>query len=287
MLTDVLNLFRLVKIDVTLQLQADCTLPSYKGSMWHGWLGHAIKSVSNAAFEAMYIQHDHEQPKPYAIQPGENDKTEWNAGELISFGITLYGSAIELLPLLLAALKKGESLGIGQARTPCAVVAVDAFNPSGLQTSVDVFSLTQYVAAARYSAGGLAMLLSTPLRIKHKGKVLHNAQDLCAQVLASQVRRRLLQLTRYWVADSAALSQAISSMSLGTNDCQLNSVVYFEDWQRFSLRQQEFLPYGGFKGVIRFEGDLAQLHFWLHLGQLLQLGGKTTFGLGCYRLVSV
>lgn len=274
-----LTRLKLLNINITLQLQGDCTLPAYKGSMWHGWLGHALRKVSDPAFRALYQQHDHEQPKPYAIDPGRDQKTEWQQGELLDFSLRLFGSAGDLLPVILQALQAGEQLGLGTARTEVKVVsAIVVADADQNLCSILANNLTSENTQWQ-------LLLDTPLRLKQRGNIIRDTEQLNAQVLALQSRRRLLQLTKYWVCDDAEVLESISQQSLGADDCMTTASVYFEDWQRFSLKQQEFIPFGGFKGVIRMQSVSPDLWRWLKIGEQLQLGGKTTFGLGRYRLI--
>lgn len=280
-----LTQFKCCTLHITLQLQGDCNLPAYKGSMWHGWLGHAVKQVSEPAFRALYQQHDHEQPKPYAIDPGRDQKTQWQQGELLDFSLRLFGSAAELLPVIYQALQAGEMLGLGMGRTPVKVIAVvgDAGTSQGYSQSLsDVLNATRTPLLA---GGGLQLLLDTPLRLKQRGAIIRDPVQLNASLLALQSRRRLLQLTKYWVTDDDAVLQSIAEQSLGADHCAITAAVYFEDWQRFSLKQQEFIPFGGFKGMILLQSVSTELRNWLKIGEQLQLGGKTTFGLGTYRLI--
>lgn len=277
--------FQLLHLTITLQLQGDCSLPAYKGSMWHGWFGHALKQVSEPAFNALYLQYDHEQPKPYAIEPGFDQKTEWRAGELIQFNLRLFGAASDLGPIVHKAILAGERLGLGPARTAVKLVAFNAIGPQGLLAPYQTCSLSAYLAKPFATASAQTLILNTPLRLKQQGKILHNPQQLTAKLLAAQARRRLMQLYKYWVSEEPEQLEAISQLPLDLGQSQLSNSLYFEDWQRFSLKQQEFIPLGGFKGVITISRCSPVLSQWLKIGEQLQLGGKTTFGLGSYQLV--
>lgn len=282
--------FQLLPLTITLQLQSDGELPAFKGSMWHGWLGHALKQVSEPAFTALYQQHDHEQPKPYAIQPGCDQKTQWRRGECIDFGLTLFGQATELWPVLLNALHAGQILGIGPARMKLRLLTVAVRTPTGNSLDIQPQSLAAYLppwdGGREPSLRQVHLQLRTPLRLKHQGQLVQHPEVLTPQLLAKQTRRRLMQLTRYWVADDTALLQAIDQQPLGCQGIELQPFVYYEDWQRFSLRQQEFLSFGGLKGSLACQGVGSSFYRWLQLAALLQLGGKTTFGLGCLDLVA-
>ncbi len=45
------------------------------------------------------------------------------------------------------------------------------------------------------------------------------------------------------------------------------------------------MKFGGLLGSISYEGDLAPFMPYLALGEWLHVGGKTSFGLGRYRIM--
>jgi hypothetical protein len=63
------------------------------------------------------------------------------------------------------------------------------------------------------------------------------------------------------------------------NKGHISAHAYFEDWQRYSKKEQVNLPFGGLKGQVSYCGDIAQALPLLTIGQHLHIGGKTTFGL--------
>ncbi|MFT5815044.1 MAG: hypothetical protein ACI9VT_002815, partial [Psychroserpens sp.] len=69
----------LLKLRIYIQFKQSTVLPAFKGSMLHGWLGHAVKHIDERAFFALYGEHDNQQPKPYIICPNEDHKTHWQA----------------------------------------------------------------------------------------------------------------------------------------------------------------------------------------------------------------
>ncbi|MFN3595527.1 MAG: CRISPR system precrRNA processing endoribonuclease RAMP protein Cas6, partial [Thiobacillaceae bacterium] len=58
----------------------------------------------------------------------------------------------------------------------------------------------------------------------------------------------------------------------------------WQDWTRYSSRQQKKMDLGGVVGEWRLVGDLSPFAPFLHLGQWLHVGKEATFGLGGYRL---
>ena len=79
----------LLKLRIHIQLKKETILPAFKGSMLHGWLGHALKHVDDRAYHALYGEHDNQQPKPYIICPSEDHKTQyWSGGSTCTHSCT-------------------------------------------------------------------------------------------------------------------------------------------------------------------------------------------------------
>lgn len=53
-------------------------------------------------------------PRPYAIVPPQHDKTRYEAGEQLVFGLTLFGNALNLFPYVVMALRQAGSMGLGK-----------------------------------------------------------------------------------------------------------------------------------------------------------------------------
>lgn len=61
--------------------------------------------------------------------------------------------------------------------------------------------------------------------------------------------------------------------------------LHWFDWERYSRRQDASMKFGGLIGRIAFTGDLEPFMPYLRLGQVVNIGQATTFGLGGYRLI--
>ena len=56
----------------------------------------------------------------------------------------------------------------------------------------------------------------------------------------------------------------------------------WDDWSRYSRRQEARMSLGGFKGKVTFEGELDEFMPFLLLGEYIHVGKNTAFGLGKY-----
>lgn len=282
--------FNLLKLNVTIQFQQDTVLPAFKGSMLHGWFGHALKAADENAFFVCYGEHANQQPKPYIICPNGDHKTHWQKGELYSFDITLFGQATQLVDKLFIAMKLGETLGFGTQRTPFRILSIASITPTGYKAGVQEFTLADALAIKpidylNEEEKEVAVTFVTPVRIKYQGNICRNTiPDL--NFFVNQILRRLIQLSRFWVLDDQVLFDSIYDYRPVIRSHQVTNHCYFEDWQRFSQKSQEFLPFGGLKGQVSFCGEINHSIPLLQIGEVLHIGGKTTFGLGKYQLIT-
>jgi len=60
--------------------------------------------------------------------------------------------------------------------------------------------------------------------------------------------------------------------------------VRWHAWERYSNRQGQRVPMGGFTGRVTYRGALSPFWPLLHLGALVHVGKAATFGLGQYRI---
>ncbi len=281
--------FKLLKLKVFIQLEQDTVFPAFKGSMLHGWFGHALKQADEQAFFICYGEHSAQQPKPYLICPSDDHKTHWHQGELFSFEISLFGDATKLIDPIVIALKLGEKMGLGSMRTPFKVISISTITANGLKTGAHVLTLEHYLVnkldeMPELNRIELALAISTPMRLKYNGQVVKK-QAPPLEFWINAILRRLTQLSRFWVTDNQDLLNDLYAQRPRISHCETTSHCYFEDWQRFSKKEQSNLPFGGLKGQVSYYGEISQALPLLILGEQLHLGGKTTFGLGKYQLI--
>jgi hypothetical protein len=255
--------------------------------MLHGWFGHALKAVDERAFFALYGEHGQQQPKPYIICPNEDNKRHWQQNEIYHFDLTLFGDAAHLGPIILKAFEKGQRLGFGKEKTPFNLISVVSILPNKIVPGLVPTRLIDWLT---FDAGmnintEVALHFTTPVRIKVNDNILkHKAPDL--PLLIKQIARRYSQLTRYWVCDEQKLLDQLYNELPHLGDYQQTDHCYFENWKRYSFKQQGQLPFGGLKGQVSYFGEIANALPWLKLGEQLHIGGKTTFGLGKYQLIA-
>ena len=281
--------FRVLRLRITLRLEADWQLPAYKGSVFHGWLGQSAKQYDEHLFHVLFAEHDAGQPKPYALKLNEEHKTHWRRNELVWFDVTLFGEATQLAEQLVEALQSGCKLGLGdrvnQQRCPIELINVASITPFQRVPGIRQTYLSDwFTPIAESEQIELALQLKSPLRLKRQGKVQETFKpDL--YLLNQQTCRRLTLLSKFWVCDDANLLKDLNQSQPRLGEYQFTDHTYFEDWQRFSLKNKRLTSFGGLKGQLSYFGQINDAKPWLQVAEVLGVGGKTTFGLGHFDLI--
>ncbi len=120
----------------------------------------------------------------------------------------------------------------------------------------------------------------TRLELKEKSRY----PDIRFGVLFRALLRRITTLAHLHCGidcsgiDFAGLSHAADEIRT------VSSNLSYEYAERYSNRQKRRMPFGGLIGDITFEGDLAPFLPFIRLGEWVNVGKKTTFGLGRYEI---
>lgn len=123
----------------------------------------------------------------------------------------------------------------------------------------------------------------TPLRLKHENVVARRVPEL--HVLVQRIVGRVVSLVPlsrpgglFAAGERSALLATLESARLARRP-----EVAWQDWERYSARQRDTMPFGGLTGSAMYacsrEVALAARP-WLGLAGCVGVGSKTTFGLG-------
>ena len=207
--SDLLPPLPLLRARLTLRLLADGPLPPYKGGMLRGGFGYAFRRTScpqacwNLAgtcaidtlcpyrwvFETPHppeIEHLHalrDVPRPFVLEPPDDHRTSYRAGEALEFGLVLIGRGIDYLPYFLFSFQELGRMGIGRQGTPARLERVEALHPwqavgqaiyqdGRVLDGVEVLPLLDGPAIVAHAArlpSDLRLALRTPLRVKTQG----------------------------------------------------------------------------------------------------------------------
>ena len=251
-------------------------------------------------------------PHPFVLEPPLTEQREFKKGEQLTANLVLIGKAIDMLPYFIYAFTVlGERVGLGKAKGKFAVRHVsDAEGKKvydgqtqtlseGLLAEKDsyrIFTFAEFADGAGSTSGNpslrerITLNFITPTRImtsygsgsRHLIR-LREAEDFWT--LIETLYHRVFALTNLYCA-AEVLDYTTHKMTLNLSTASLtNADIRWQDWERYSNRQQTRMKLGGFLGRATFEGKLGKYLPLLRIGEHLHVGKSTSCGLGKYELL--
>lgn len=320
-----------------LEAEEEINLPSYKGSTFRGAFGTQFKKVVCALkkedcrdcllkqrcvyahiFESFspnednFIGRVNSIPHPFVIEPPEEEKHRYHAGQTFSLGLILIGDAIQYLPYFIYTIDLLGKTGIGRGRGSCRLQEVytvsdqdnaaliycsktrkvESFKEECIDLTQAILSVTeeQVPDAVHNAPEEITLRFLTPTRLKYDGKL---TIDLEFHVFIRQLLRRLFLLRHYYCKENPAdggLSGDGYHRVLIDKACATSiksSNLKWHDWERYSRRQDTRMKLGGFVGDIVYTGDIQPYIPFIEAGRVLHVGKGTSFGLGKYVIKEV
>jgi hypothetical protein len=313
--------FTLAQYQLTIEALEPLHLSPFKGSALRGGFGHTFKRLAcsqpwpcgdrcqlgNACaygyiFETAppddseVLRTFGDVPRPFVIEPPDDRRTLIPAGERLIFGLTLVGRGIKYLPHFVAVFCELGRVGLGRTRGKYRLLAADALSPYNGATVAVYRAEDERVMSANSTINGeaiaahaatmpadrLALEFLTPARLKHEGRWVQQGPPFDA--LVKTLLGRVSSLSYFHCgqrleADFRGLIDRAAGVRIARSESQ------WEDWSRFSGRQQQRVEMGGLVGRVTYEGDLGDYLPLLALGELVHVGKGTVFGNGQYRIV--
>ena len=295
-------------------------LPEYKGSTLRGAFGHAFKKVVctlrnkdcndcilkercvySYVFETpppsdtSIMKKYPAAPHPFVILPPTEDKRLYRKDETLNFSLTLIGKATEYLPYFIYTFDELGKMGIGKGRGRYCLTRVSTGSHSGGNGQKEIYLGEKKVLKGGYKAiawkdiihkngfsgkNELKLVFLTPTRIKFQEDLV---VDLEFHMLIRNLLRRISTLSYFHCGSELDIDfkQLIKDAEkIETKNRSLS----WQDWERYSNRQETRMKMGGFVGGISFQGDLEQFLPFIALGEYIQVGKGTSFGLGKYEI---
>jgi hypothetical protein len=291
--------------------------PEYEGSALRGLFGHGLRKVacftgrdecggcparSRCTYPAVFEppapqgvgRRSGDLTPPYALAPASTSARVLEPGQVYEFDFVLMGPARLSLPTMLLAWRRALSGAIGPVDGAAVLSGLSVFDETGalmpLMTRADLEAgrpVPVHSAATALPASGqvpraVTVHWRTPVRLKRNSQILNESQLSAADFL-SAVARRVTEVSRFHVGrdpavDHAALRGLAQAVEL------VRGGLTWTTLRRWSNRQKRHMPLSGITGSMTLTGDLSPFWPLLRLGEVLHVGGKTSFGLGCYRL---
>ncbi|MDH3348455.1 MAG: CRISPR system precrRNA processing endoribonuclease RAMP protein Cas6 [Desulfobulbaceae bacterium] len=262
----------------TLVTRTSVRLPRYKGSTFHGGLGHALRKISPTYYRMLFEPETSGRatsqiPKPYLLLPPLDELTEYPPNHTFHLELTLFGEAKNCFPICHAALEYlGGEMGIGEPRGKYMVQAVEESELHAVEPAPEHSMPDETTTNLRFM---------TRTRIKDQGRLLRDS--LPFPVLFSRLLGRIDTLAHFY--GTGRIIERDIRKNLQNQAVQIrcpSSNLNYDEWARFSGRQKQWMKFGGLLGTATYHGNLNPFLPYLRLGQHTHIGGKTSFGLGRY-----
>ncbi len=293
-------------------------LPDYKGSAIRGAFGHAFrravcplrdkeckgcdlsaKCVYSYVFETLppeddaFLRNRDKAAHPYVLRPPLDEQEVYKPGENMVFDLILVGRAVEYLPYFAYAFVYMGENGLGRGRGKFVLKRIDSLGLDNKQATVylnedqvlrkSAMLITCGELLDRFPLPGQCTFrFLTRLELKIKRKY----PEINFGVLFRSLLRRITTLAYLHSGISNCGDIDFKGLSHAAEDVRtVSSNLTWDHASRYSNRQKQRMPFGGLKGEVSFEGDLAPFWPFVLLGEWMHVGKKTTFGLGQYELV--
>lgn len=302
--------FPVIRFRLWFEAESWYGIRGYRGSAWRGVFGPALKKLvcitsdgdcarclirGSCTFPYVFETGGAEEdsapasaaqaPHPYVLAP----EPEWRArtvkGE--SLEVALLGHGVREWPYVLHALRQGAERGLGVERVPLRLVSAEQQDPATLQwrrclrEDGVLIAMPAAPPAVPPAPERFRIRLLAPLRVRREQDLVE-PHRLSFDEFAAALLRRLALLSQFhtdspWRLDHAGLR------SLAARSEVLEQSLSWQDWARYSSRQQRRIPMGGIVGhYCVCSRGLEPLWPFLWLGQWTHCGKGAVMGLGRY-----
>ena len=219
--------------------------------------------------------HGHESYRPYIIRHADT-RDQRVEMELVIFGqLAEYGSSI----MHLLTRLEGRQLRLQGENHPVSLAGVQDLDGRtlyrmGVQEIREPEIHTLSYSPRRRNEIGLRFI--TPLRLKHEGRLM---SGFMLQPVLRSVYQRVEYICRYFLQESDPLPPFAPEYG------EVAASTHWQEMYRKSWRQQQKMSLGGLMGEVRIAAPSAQTVGLLKIGELIQAGKQTTFGLGKYEIL--
>jgi hypothetical protein len=290
---------------VRLNLEGRVELPEFAGSLVRGALGLALRQVScttgaptctgcpeipvcpyGYAFETPLPAGDSAQalgpfvPHPFALALEHPQ-------DALALELTLVGRGRRYLASFVEAVRWLARRGLGHDRAKLALASVEDLAPAGPRTILTASGLFtseptdwHLTDLARPVPGAVALVTRSPLRLLAKGEP---AEELDLEQLLRALFRRIGALARFHCGFEPEVDYR-AELERARGVAVAERRLVWSERSRYSARQKRRMVLGGLEGTLVLDGDLTRALPFLALGECLQVGKGTSFGLGRYRL---
>lgn len=315
MTDDAVRNFRLASFTFSIKFAEPAPLVGYLGSTLRGGLGKSLRKVAcistsqecdqcDGRFQCPYfyifetppnpdakmMRKYPRAPHPFVIEAPFLHQRQRTQLEVINFGITVIGKAIDLVASLIAAIRHlGLTTGLGSKKNLFVIESVtnngkEIYSPKDCVINDDFRPVSwAEILKPPLPSNRLRLRIETPLRLKFDGKLV---SDLEFHILIRNLLRRISALSYFHCGADLSIDFR-DLIEKATLVSKVDDKTCWVDWKRYSSRQQATMQLGGLLGEIEFEGEFTPFMPYLALGEKIHAGKNTSFGLGKYSIEAV
>ncbi len=223
-------------------------------------------------------------PHPFVIEPPEQEKTQLDKGEELSFNLILIGRAIDYLPYFILTFEQMAEQGLGPGRGKLKVKSVSQnrkqiYEPETKTLHAPLTPQRLTFSSPSDPSSQLTLHFLTPTRIIYQGKMVKKPEF---PILLRSLLRRITLLAYFHdqpiTTDYTPLIRQSEVIKTVAEDLAELS------WRRFSRRQKSEIPMSGIIGTITYRGEITPFLPYLRAGEILHIGKGTSFGMGKYKM---
>ena len=294
-----------LKLRIRLRTDPEARLPSFLGSAWRGLIGWELRrlvcpldSVPTCAKCAirehcpyfLLFEKDSnlpglsESPRGYILYPPPA-----NGGGDPELHVTLLGSCVKFVPVLVMALIRGQKTGLGTSRLHYRIVSLEEIAPGGtvLPIPLDPESLSclreghpleEWLDGIPESPGNFTVRLATPVRLRKKGVYL---SSMDWPFFFESVARRLESISCLYSGGSPMGKDLWQELQRRLENIEgIQARLRWQEYSRYSNRQKSKVPMGGLVGEATMTDAPAWLLPWWRAASLVHVGKGASMGLG-------
>lgn len=292
--------------------------PRYKGSMLRGILGISLRNavcmtkktdcsqcliLRNCIFTKLFTassQENNNVPQlapPYCIEPPLDSKDVYNQNDVFSFKLKLFSYASEYLPYFIHALSlagkrgMGKRTELGEGKFSIENIIYNRQNIYDSQEELlhsfkdETLKIPNFQIQECSMENNIPKKLEileitfpVPIRFKQENRL---SSELSFSQFINLITRRMKAL---WAIDGQEVwvDNYKEGMALAQDIKLVKNNLHWQDWTRYSGRQETKMQFGGLVGSITYEGDIDPFKEFLEFGSKVHLGKQTSFGLGLF-----
>jgi len=242
-----------------------------------------FKNETKSAYSDEYVSG---KPNPYVFESPIQSRTELDAGDTISFSLTLFGMACGYVPEVIFTIEqmlKGRIMNSERAFEISSVsnyftrkpIYSDGVVFGNIGVTAKPWQWTNEMVVEQ--ASRLSITFVEPVSIKENGK---QADSITFLLLIRSILNRLRLLTSIYggtfqIDRNIYEEKAILVKTIESKLCGASFITH-------SRTQMEKKTYHGLTGDITYEGSLNIFLPYIHVGSIMHVGSNTIIGMGQY-----